>query len=47
MTKEHEKLMTTNKSQGQIPSHVGMFLPKLIFSHGKFYVVVSKLAGKD
>ena len=33
VTGEPGKLMTINKSQGQTISHVGMFLPKPIFSH--------------
>ena len=39
---EHEKLMIINKSQRQTVSHVGLLLLKPIFSHGQFYVAISK-----
>ncbi|KAI9108303.1 hypothetical protein K1719_020786 [Acacia pycnantha] len=34
--------MTINKSQGQSMSHVGLYLPSSIFSHGQLYVALSK-----
>ncbi|XP_063942080.1 uncharacterized protein LOC108218842 isoform X3 [Daucus carota subsp. sativus] len=35
--------MTINKSQGQTMKNVGLFLPKPVFSHGHFYVAVSRV----
>jgi len=32
--------MTINKSQGQTLSHVGLHLPRPVFTHGQLYVVV-------
>ena len=38
--------MNINKSQGQSLSHAGMYLLRPVFSHGKFYAVVSKVTSK-
>ena len=35
--------MTINKSQGQSLKTVGLFLPKPVFTHGQFYVAVSRV----
>ena len=35
--------MTINKSQGQSLESVGLFLPKPVFTHGQFYVAVSRV----
>ncbi|XP_017226413.1 uncharacterized protein LOC108202501 isoform X1 [Daucus carota subsp. sativus] len=35
--------MTINKAQGQSLERVGLFLPKGVFTHGQFYVAVSRV----
>ncbi|XP_071740486.1 uncharacterized protein [Rutidosis leptorrhynchoides] len=38
--------MTINKSQGQSLSHVGLFLPRPVFTHGQLYVAISRVKNK-
>ncbi|KAL8531047.1 hypothetical protein ACS0TY_007891 [Phlomoides rotata] len=39
--------MTINKRWGQFLSTIGLFLPKLIFTHRQFYVVESRVKSKE
>ncbi|XP_016206205.1 ATP-dependent DNA helicase PIF1-like [Arachis ipaensis] len=38
--------MTINKSQRQILSHVGLYLPKPVFTYGQLYVALSRVKSK-
>jgi ATP-dependent exoDNAse (exonuclease V) alpha subunit len=39
--------MTINKSQGQSVKHVGLDLRTPVFTHGQFYVGVSRVTSRD
>ena len=38
---------TANKAQGHTLSHVGIYLKQDFFSHGQFYVAMSRVGSKD
>ncbi|XP_016192395.1 uncharacterized protein LOC107633269 [Arachis ipaensis] len=40
-------VMTINKSQGQSLSHVGLYVPKSVFTHGQLYVDLSRVKSRS
>ena len=39
--------MTINKAQSQSLQYMGLYLPHPVFSHGQYYVAVSRVGGYD
>ena len=39
--------MTINKSQGKSLSHVGIYFPRPVFTHGQLYVALSRVTSKS
>ena len=40
-------VITINKAQGQTIPIMGLYLPKLAFTHGQLYVALSRVQSKD
>jgi ATP-dependent DNA helicase PIF1 len=39
--------MSINKSQGQTLGHVGLYLPRPVFTHGQLYIAISRVQTRD